>query len=41
MKIKLDLKELHDHLNLADQGYASLRKDCEMCSLGHKLIIAE
>ena len=24
-------QELHDHLNLADQGYASLRKDCEMC----------
>ena len=24
-------KELHDHLKLADQGCASLCKDCEMC----------
>ena len=29
-KSKLE-KELQDHLEMADQGYATLRKDCEEC----------
>ena len=29
-KAKLEA-DLQDHLKLADEGYASLRKDCEKC----------
>ena len=38
-KAKLEA-DLQDHLKLADEGYASLRKDCENAkNHGHKVVI--